>query len=216
MNRIEELLEKLANYPHSGTVANPYLEQYAVDNLRFYFEYMLNQGGKRILLVGEAPGYRGCRITGIPFTSGRAFLKIPHPLLIALKDKIHLPKIETESTATIVWNYLSTTEKIPLFWNSFPFHPHEKGKIRGNRTPDDAEIKFGVEILKTVHLIYNPEIVAGIGQKGATALKQIFPEQAIRYIRHPSFGGKSQFIAGMNDTFDPMLNLNYANTLRQS
>jgi len=24
----------------------------------------------KILIVGEAPGYKGCRITGIPFTSG--------------------------------------------------------------------------------------------------------------------------------------------------
>ncbi len=135
MKLIEELLRKLAGYPHSDTVANPYLESYAVDNLRHYFEYMINQGGRRILLVGEAPGHRGCRITGIPFTSGRAFQEISHPLLVALKDQIQLPRIETESTATIVWNYLCEKETTPLFWNSFPFHPHERAKSTGIERP---------------------------------------------------------------------------------
>jgi len=198
MKRIEELLKELAEYPHSDTVANPYLEPYAVDNLRYYFEYMLNQDGKRILLVGEAPGHRGCRITGIPFTSGRVFQTIPHPLLVALKEKIQLPHIETESTATIVWNYLSEKNTTPLFWNSFPFHPHEKGKVKGNRAPTDAEVKFGAGILRKLHDIYKPEFVAGIGYKGVDALKQIFPEKTINYIRHPSNGGKSQFITDMN------------------
>ena len=198
MKLIKDLLEKLVEYPSSDTVANPYLDQYAVDNLRHYFEYMMNQGGMRILLVGEAPGHRGCRITGIPFTSGRAFQEIAHPMLLALKDKIHLPRIDTENTATIVWNYLSGKDTTPLFWNSFPFHPDEKGKPNGNRVPNDAEVKFGAEILKELHDIYKPEFVAGIGHQGVAALEQAFPGQTFSYIRHPSFGGKSQFIEGMN------------------
>lgn len=198
MKLIEKLLEKLAKHPNSDTVANPYLEPYAVDNLRHYFEFMFNQGGKRILLVGEAPGHRGCRITGIPFTSGRVFQEIPHPLLVALKNKIQLPHIETESTATIVWNYLSEKETTPLFWNSFPFHPHEKGNVNGNRAPTCAEVQFGAEILNELYHIYKPEFVAGIGHKGTTALKQLFPAKKIGYIRHPSNGGKSEFIEGMN------------------
>lgn len=121
-----------------------------------------------------------------------------YPLLAALKDKIQLPRIETESTATIVWNYLSEKEITPLFWNSFPFHPHDKGKINGNRAPNDAEVKFGAEILSELYHIYKPEFVAGIGHKGVAALKQAFPKQTISYIRHPSNGGKAQFIEGMN------------------
>lgn len=198
MGPIEKLLEKLASFPHSDTVGNPYVEKYAVDNLRHYFDYMLNQSGKRILLVGEAPGHRGCRITGIPFTSGRAFQEISHPLLIALKPKIYLPSVETESTATIVWNYLAQKNTTPLFWNSFPFHPHHKEKINGNRPPTDAEVDFGSEILSELYQIYKPDSVAGVGHKGVAALKRIFPEQTFDYIRHPSNGGKSQFIEGMN------------------
>jgi hypothetical protein len=195
---MEDLLKKLAAYPNSDTVANPYLEIYAVENLRHYFEYMLNLGGKRILLVGEAPGHRGCRITGIPFTSGRVFQEIPHPLLVALKEKITLPYIEAESTATIVWNYLIDKTTTPLFWNSFPFHPHEKDQPKGNRCPTDEEVNFGAEILKSLHGIYKPELVAGIGHRGLAAVKRAFSEQSFCYIRHPSNGGKSLFIEGMN------------------
>ncbi len=154
MSLIEKLLNKLSSYPHSDTVANPYLEQYAVDNLRYYFDYMINLGGRRIMLVGEAPGHKGCRITGIPFTSGRAFQEIQHPMLISLRDKIQLPRVETESTATIVWNYLVSKKATPLFWNSFPFHPHHKGNEASNRAPTDPEVVFGSQILSELHDIY--------------------------------------------------------------
>ena len=198
MKIMENLLERLAEYPNSETVFNPYREPYAIDNLRHYFEYIFNHGGKRILLVGEAPGYKGCRITGIPFTSGRVFQEISHPLLISLKDKIHLPQIETERTATIVWNYLSDKQVTPLFWNSFPFHPYEKEKSAGNRAPTAAEVKIGAEIIIELNHLYKPELMAGIGHKGVAALRQIFPEKTIEYIRHPSRGGKPEFINGMN------------------
>ena len=197
MNPIEKLLSKLASFPHSDTVGNPYVEQYAVDNLRYYFEYMLNQRGKRILLVGEAPGYKGCRITGIPFTSGRVVCEVQHPMLIDLKDKIHLPSVEAESTATIVWKYLAGINKTPLFWNSFPFHPHPEGISNKNRPPTNEEVIFGAEILSEIHQIYKPDFVAGIGHKGVSALERILPNQEIQYIRHPSNGGKPQFVEGM-------------------
>jgi len=199
MESVELLLEKLARYPSSDTVANPYREQYAVDNLRYYFEFMFRQSGKRIMLVGEAPGHRGCRITGIPFTSGRVFRDVSHPLLLKLKEKISLPLVETESTATIVWNYLLGKEVTPLFWNSFPFHPFHAGKAAGNRAPSDSEVEFGSKMLRELHDIYRPDFVAGIGHKGVAALSHIFPSQDILYIRHPSNGGKPQFIEGMDN-----------------
>ena len=206
MKRVENLLDKLASFPNSKVVTNPYVEQYAIDNLRHYFKYVLSQKGKRILLVGEAPGYKGCRITGIPFTSGRVFQEIPHPILLALKDKICLPKLEAENTATIVWRVLtealhkksSKNNITPIFWNSFPFHPHPAGQTNKNRAPTKNEIVFGSEILKELHQIVKHDSVAGIGLKGVTALKTLFPDQTVQAIRHPSYGGKKQFKEGIN------------------
>ena len=202
MVKIQGLLEKLASYPQQEGVGNPYTEQYALDNLRHYFEYMFNQPGKRILLVGEAPGYKGCRITGIPFTSGRVFQDVPHPMLKALKAKISLPVISGENTATIVWKYLAEQKTTPLFWNAFPFHPHHIGNPESNRPPTDIEVKYGSEVLDDIVRIYKPDLVAGIGHKGIKALRMGSPHSEFTYVRHPSNGGKPDFITGMNNLLD--------------
>jgi len=199
MNTIEEFINELKTHPNTHTVSNPYLNSGAAKNLRLYLDLMLKIDGKRILLVGEAPGYKGCKITGIPFTSGKVFENVNHPVLSSIKDRLILSKIESENTATIVWNYLATKNCTPLFWNSFPYHPHPEGNENKNRAPIDEEIEFGVKFLHALNVIFKPEIIAGIGYSGVDCVKRTFPEIEIKYIRHPSFGGKSEFIAGMNE-----------------
>ena len=120
MQTIQEFIDELKKYKNTLTVSNPYLEAGVSENLKAYLELMLSIDGKRILLIGEAPGYKGCKITGIPFTSGRVFDKVEHPILTQLKNKLRLSKIESENTATIVWNYLATKNNTPLFWNLLP------------------------------------------------------------------------------------------------
>lgn len=203
VNEIDQFVRNLAHHPNSDTVKNPYLDAHASENLKHYLEYMFKQNGKRILLIGEAPGRWGCRITGIPFTSGRVFEDVPHSMLLALKDKVQFPCVEAESTATIVWAFLSGKDILPLFWNSFPFHPHWMGNENSNRAPTQSEVDFGLTILGDLCEMYNPDVVAGIGRKGETALRRLFPDrQDIRYIRHPSNGGKPKFIDGMNKLID--------------
>jgi hypothetical protein len=81
MSLIEEFITELVRHKNTATVCNPYLNQNIADNLRLYLDAMIKMKGKRVLLVGEAPGYKGCKITGIPFTSGKAFERFDHPLL---------------------------------------------------------------------------------------------------------------------------------------
>jgi len=154
--------------------------------------------GKRILLVGEAPGHKGCKITGIPFTSGQVFERVNHPVLQALKDTLSLSKVEAENTATIVWNYLSHKDVSPLFWNSFPFHPYPEGKEHKNRPPNPEEIEEGVKYLEAIYNLFKPDAIAGIGHSGVKCAERAFPNIQIAYIRHPSFGGKAGFIEGMD------------------
>ena len=57
----------------SATVFNPYagvdeLSAMRRHNLSLYLRRMAERQ-PRLLLLGEAPGYRGCRVTGVPFTS---------------------------------------------------------------------------------------------------------------------------------------------------
>ena len=199
MHTILEFIDELKKQGNTQTVSNPYLNEGVSGNLKLYLELMLKTDGKRILLVGEAPGYKGCKITGIPFTSGKVFEKVNHPVLSGIKGNLRLSKIESEHTATIVWNYLATKSSTPLFWNSFPYHPHPEGNENKNRAPTDEEIEAGVKFLHALNTIFKPEIIAGIGNSGVDCAKRAFPEMEIKYIRHPSFGGKSEFIEGMNE-----------------
>lgn len=198
MNTIEHFVAELAAQHSTVTVSNPYVDKNIADNLRLYLNAMISRPGKRILLVGEAPGYKGCKLTGIPFTSGRVFERFDHPLLTALAGRLRLADMEAENTATIVWEYLSRKKSpTPLFWNSFPFHPHPEGNEKKNRAPTAAEVEAGIHYLQRLNAIFRPELIAGIGTKGARCAKSALPERDVVCIRHPSFGGKKDFIRGM-------------------
>lgn len=41
--------------------------------------------------------------------------------------------------------------------------------------------------------IFKPEVIASIARKGEQTLKELFPDKEIKYIRHPSYGGKMIF-----------------------
>ena len=137
MSKIESFLQALQRKTPTPTVTNPYLDDGVINNLRLYLEYMLEHmsadAGRRVLLVGEAPGYKGCRITGIPFSSVKVLMGTEHPLFHTIKPQLSisddaLRDMTSENTATIVWQYLVDKKTVPLFWNSFPFHPHPKIK----------------------------------------------------------------------------------------
>lgn len=59
MSLMEEFITKLVMHKSTATVSNPYSDQNVADNLRLYLNAMINMEGERILLVGEALGYKG-------------------------------------------------------------------------------------------------------------------------------------------------------------
>lgn len=206
LSKIDAFVARLEQQEHADNYFNPYRNKQLAENLRAYLYLLAEHVSNPVLLVGEAPGYKGCRITGIPFSSGKIFERFRHPMLQALQDKVEFAHMESENTATIVWEYLSKGRKTkqkrwqqtPLFWNSFPFHPHPVGNENKNRAPTSTEIAQGKEYLIELYCIFQPCIVAGVGDKGVACAKKSFPELDIAHIRHPSFGGKSDFIKGMN------------------
>ena len=199
MNKIEGFLNKLIAFEHSETVYNPYKDENAVNNLREYLGLFLVDIGNVHMLVGEAPGYLGCRVTGIPFTSSEQLENTEHPALLKIKDRLSFSSIQSENTANFMWEVLGELNHIPLLWNSFPFHPYNKGNPKSNRAPNASEIKIGREFLEDLYDIFSPSKVASIGRKGEKTLKAAFPNRNIQYIRHPSFGGKSDFVVGMQN-----------------
>lgn len=94
----------------------------------------------KIILVGEVPGYRGCRLTGVPFTSEHLLMNNMEGLELfgetnGYRLDLEKNKLVKGATATMIWSTLIKYDIMALSWNAFPFHPHKKGNGESNRTP---------------------------------------------------------------------------------
>jgi uracil-DNA glycosylase len=194
---ISNLLAILEGYRNGHTVANPYGHELQRGNLRAYFEALIRWPYTGDLLVGEAPGYAGCALTGMPFTSEAIIQSSRHPFICRLRPLLRTAGTQSEQTATIIWNYLSERPAVPAFWNIFPFHPHKPGNPGSNRTPTAEEAQFGHGILNRVAEILAPKRILAIGKLPYNTLLRFKHPLLKGYIRHPAHGGKAGFIAGM-------------------
>jgi uracil-DNA glycosylase family 4 len=128
--------------------------------------YLESRADAEWLLVGEAPGYRGARISGVPFTSERQ-LTGSGP---------------AEATATIVHRVLAElglTDSV-LFWNVVPTHP---GTATSNRPPTRPEVEAGRAFAE--ELARGRRVIC-VGRVAEEALGG-------PYVRHPSHGGGQAF-----------------------
>lgn len=195
-NAISTLLSTLAGYSGSSVVNNFYLSPHLLANLGEYFSKILTYPFSGDLLVGEAPGWAGCTLTSIPFTSEFVVKSSAHPFMNELRACLRVTGAQKEPTATIVWEELTRRNNLPAFWNAFPLHPHELESHR-NRPPTASEEAFGVATLAIVIDIIAPRRVFAIGRTAESTLKRHFPHLSAPYIRHPSNGGKCAFVDGM-------------------
>lgn len=128
--------------------------------------YLEDRRRAPVLLVGEAPGYRGARVSGIPFTSERQLTGTG----------------PAEATATIVHRTLAElgiADEV-LLWNLVPTHP---GTASSNRRPTRAELEAGEPFL--AELARGRRVIA-VGRLAHARLGG-------PYVRHPSHGGALAF-----------------------
>jgi uracil-DNA glycosylase len=198
---LDNLLESLSERESSEIVFNQYQDEEIRNNLKLYLDYLI-RNKHDLLLIGEAPGYKGCRLTGIPFTSGVVIKNTKHKIFKEIGSEIKLHQVVSENTATILWDFMGNDRPVPILWNAFPFHPHKRGIPESNRKPDVQELAEGKKYLKIVYDIFKPKKLCSLGQVGEIALRELFPTEKTIYIRHPSHGGKKNFINGMLKIYD--------------
>jgi uracil-DNA glycosylase len=134
--------------------------------------YLDERAAARWLLVAEAPGYRGARVSGIPLTSERQLTGAG----------------PAEATATVVHRVLAElgAEGDVLLWNAVPTHPGDEGS---NRRPTSLEIAAGLPFAR--ELARGRRVVA-VGRVAHEAL-------GAPYVRHPARGGAGAFRAGLQE-----------------
>lgn len=187
-------------YNQYGAGDNPWNAIRRANLLRYLDDVYARQSG--IVLIAEAPGYRGMRITGLPmvsrrilrdgvpelelFSTARGYQDVPEPGFEA---------IQSEQTSTILWSILPELKLVPLVWGSFPFHPHQLGNPLSNRKPRTPEVKLGEPFVRELLALFQPKKVIAVGNVGYGLLTAMgIP--CVK-IRHPAQGGKNDFVAGL-------------------
>jgi uracil-DNA glycosylase len=167
---MDELIERLAG-AKIGATCNFYRDGPGAETRRERLrEYLRVRQDAPLLLVGEAAGYRGARVSGIPFTSERQLTG----------------RGPAEASATIVHRVLAELglEESVLLWNVVPTHP---GTPSSNRSPSRAEITAGLPF--ALGLARGRRVLA-VGRIAEAVLDA-------PYVRHPSHGGAAEFRAGL-------------------
>lgn len=190
--RFNPFVQQLAAIPHTKTCHNPYKNSPARQHNLLCYLQALQEQETAVLLIGEAPGYRGCRLSGIPFVSRDLLLRPDSPLPGAPFQPVNeWPDIEKEASATIMWETITQLPTLPLLWNIFPLHPHKPNQPRSNRAPTLAEIEQGRPFLHQLLTHFPIQEIVAVGRKAEAALTRW--QLAHRPVRHPSHGGKRPF-----------------------
>lgn len=167
------------------------------------------QARAKLVLVGEAPGYQGCRFSGIAMTSERMLRNLvpgvpSDGLFSGPKQPTSHPKqfplLATEPTATIVWRCLLGLGLSPadfLFWNAFPLHPHKLGQPLTNRQPTAVELGATSHILPAMLSLASGATVVAVGK----VAQRVLAGHGLRVpaVRHPANGGATLFRQQMQD-----------------
>ena len=203
-DRIDPFLARLAITPAPPNSVNPWSDDtpYGAirrSNLRLFFAQLLERGVDTLML-GEAPGYLGCRRSGIGFTSEPQLLGGIPALGLFGEERGYqrsgeFPELRKEQSATIVWGELARLDFVPLIWSAFPFHPHKPGVPTSNRTPKRSEIDFGRPFFLELIEAFQIERVFAVGNIGHASLAAAGIDAP--KIRHPAQGGKNDFVAGL-------------------
>lgn len=150
--------------------------------------------------IGRDLGYRGGRRTGLALTDevnaaahmSRWGVEIERPTVGA---------VVAERTAAVIWTMLAQIEARIFLWNVFPLHPHEPDEPFTNRTHNSTERRAGEELLAVLIELLRPRRIFAIGNDAAQAARRVDHHLPVIAVRHPSYGGQTQFVAQIRTAY---------------
>jgi uracil-DNA glycosylase len=173
--------------------------------LRAYLRKRL--GKAKLVVIGEALGYRGGHFSGIPMTSERILLGKkkdngikPEHIFSSIKPRRtskreQCPNGFSEPTATIVWSSLLRLGLKPeefVLWNAFPWHSYDPRRgMLSNRMPTQKERSAGRSALRAFLDLFPCDEIVALGNVAASQLKELDVES--HRVRHPASGGAKLF-----------------------
>ena len=157
--------------------------------------YLARVGAPRLILVGEALGFRGGRFSGIAFTSERQLAgddgrRLPWATSPPFLPTSRNPALWLEPSGSVVWDALKGEARGVLLWNSFPWHPYGKAGALSNRTPERSLVAANLHVLERLLAETGARVLA-VGRTAQAALALLGIEAPA--LRHPAHGGAALF-----------------------
>lgn len=151
--------------------------------------------------IGRDLGYRGGRRTGLALTDD---VHIDHHAkrwdLVAERPTIGAAV--AERTAAIIWGMLGDIDSRVFLWNVFPLHPHKPDEPFTNRQHNARERRAGEEVLRELITLLKPARIVAIGNDAADAASRVADVMPVICVRHPSYGGQTEFMRQIADLYD--------------
>ena len=160
-------------------------------NLRSMLTAAMEDGATTIWVARDL-GYRGGRRTGLALTD-EAHLNDASIFMGGAKfSRATKGPAMAERTATVMWETLLRIKEPVMLWNVFPFHPHEADKPMSNRSHTRRERDRARPFLYDLLELITPEKVIAVGRDAALAMEGV--GVPVEQVRHPSYGGQTEFI----------------------
>ena len=151
--------------------------------------------------IGRDLGYRGGRRTGLALTDDVHLYAHAQRWGVSVERPTKGEAV-AERTAAVIWSILSHIKAPVFLWNVFPLHPHEPDDPFSNRPHNSRERRAGEELLFQLMLLLKPRRLIAIGNEAALTAYRLADHREVIKLRHPSYGGQTQFLAQVRELYD--------------
>lgn len=149
--------------------------------------------------VARDLGYRGGRRTGVPLTDEAHLSNAQRLFAGAVLERVTTGPVVAERTATVTWQLLADIGRPVVLWNVFPLHPHTADDPMSNRCHRKSERDTTWPFLLALIAMIRPTRLVAIGRDAGAALAGL--NTPVETVRHPSYGGQPEFIAGIRSIY---------------